>query len=75
VRNRAGAFRASAPAPAGHWLVTERRTNAAKQPMTALHERYVWRVNQAVASNRMDLVDELSQEYSEEALRLMLATA
>jgi hypothetical protein len=55
--------------------VTERRTNAAKQPMTALHERYVWQVNQAVASNRMDLVDELSQEYSEEALRLMLATA
>jgi hypothetical protein len=43
--------------------------------MTALHERYVWQVNQAVASDRMDLVEQLSQEYTEEALQLMLATA
>jgi hypothetical protein len=43
--------------------------------MTALHEDYVWQVNEAVAEDRMDLVHELNEQYIEEALRLILATA
>jgi hypothetical protein len=43
--------------------------------MTALHEEYVWQVNEAVAEGRMDLVQELNEQYVEEALRLILATA
>jgi hypothetical protein len=43
--------------------------------MTALHEQYVWQVNEAVAEDRMDLVHQLNDEYIEEALRLILATA
>jgi hypothetical protein len=43
--------------------------------MTALHEHYVWRVNEAVAEDRMNLVQQLNEEYIEEALRLILATA
>ncbi|MCW2575992.1 MAG: hypothetical protein JWR28_86 [Modestobacter sp.] len=43
--------------------------------MTALHESYVWQVNEAVAEDRMDLVQELTEQYVEEALRLILATA
>jgi hypothetical protein len=43
--------------------------------MKALHERYVWKVNQAVTADRMELVRELNEEYVEEALRLILATA
>jgi hypothetical protein len=42
--------------------------------ITALHESYVWQVNEAVAEDRMDLVRELNEEYIEEALRLILAT-
>jgi hypothetical protein len=43
--------------------------------MTALHEHYVWQVNEAVAEDRMNLVQQLNEEYIEEALRLILATA
>ena len=43
--------------------------------MQQLHEHYVRRVNAAVADDRMDLVRELNDEYVEEALRLILATA
>jgi hypothetical protein len=43
--------------------------------MTALHEHYVWQVNEAVAEDRMDLVDGLNEQYIEEALQLILATA
>jgi hypothetical protein len=43
--------------------------------MTALHEHYVRQVNEAVAEDRMDLVHALNEEYVEEALRLILATA
>ena len=43
--------------------------------MTALHQRYVWQVNAAVAEDRMDLVHELNAEFIEEALRLILASA
>ena len=46
-----------------------------QQLLTALHERYVWQVNEAVAEDRMDLVQQLSEEYAEEALRLVLAGA
>ena len=43
--------------------------------MTELHEHYVRQVNAAVAEDRMDLVQELSEEYLEEALRRLLATS
>jgi hypothetical protein len=46
-----------------------------RSAMTALHERYIWQVNEAVAEDRMDLVQGLNEEYIEEALRLILATA
>lgn len=36
-----------------------------------LHEAYVWKVNSAVAEGRMDLVWQLSDEYTDEALELM----
>lgn len=36
-----------------------------------LHEAYVWKVNQAVAEGRMDLVEQFSDEYTDEALDLM----
>jgi hypothetical protein len=43
--------------------------------MTDLHDHYVRRVNEAVAADRLDTVRELDEEYVEEALRLILATA
>ncbi len=43
--------------------------------MTDLHEHYVRRVHEAVAGDRVELVRELNEEYVEEALRLILATA
>ena len=43
--------------------------------MTDLREHYVRRVNQAVTADRPDAVRELNEEYVEEALRLILATA
>ncbi len=45
------------------------------QQMTTLHEKYIWQVNSAVAENRMDLVQRLNEEYVEEALRLIVASA
>ncbi|MFL6175581.1 MAG: hypothetical protein ACJ715_02935 [Ornithinibacter sp.] len=36
-----------------------------------LHEAYVWKVNAAVAEGRMDLVWELADEHTDEALQLM----
>ena len=36
-----------------------------------LHEAYVWKVNEAVAEGRMDLVWQFSDEYTDEALDLM----
>lgn len=38
-----------------------------------LHDAYVWKVNAAVAEDRMDLVREFADEYTDEALRLMAA--
>ena len=46
-----------------------------QKSMTALHDSYVWKVNEAVTENRMELVQELNEEYVKEALRLILATA
>jgi hypothetical protein len=43
--------------------------------LAALHDLYVERVNEAVAEDRMDLVDQLNDEYVEKALELMVATA
>lgn len=40
-----------------------------------LHETYIWAVNAAVADGRMDLVRELAEEYTDEALRLMTESA
>ena len=38
-----------------------------------LHDAYVWEVNAAVGEGRMDLVWQLADEYTDEALRLMSA--
>ncbi|WP_448639188.1 hypothetical protein [Geodermatophilus sp. URMC 63] len=43
--------------------------------LSELHEDYVERVNEAVAEDRMDLVQELHEEYVEAALQRILATA
>jgi len=43
--------------------------------LTALHEHYVRQVNSAVAEDRMDLVQELYEQYFEEALRRLLETS
>jgi hypothetical protein len=43
--------------------------------MTDLRDHYVRRVNEAVADDRTDLIRELNEDYVEEALRLILATA
>jgi hypothetical protein len=40
--------------------------------MTALKDLYIEEVNAAVAENRMDLVEELNEEYLDAALRLLL---
>jgi hypothetical protein len=36
-----------------------------------LHDEYVWKVNAAVAEGREDLVRRLSDEYVDEALRIL----
>ena len=36
-----------------------------------LHDAYVWKVNAAVAEDRMDLVWEFVEKYTDEALQLM----
>ena len=38
-----------------------------------LHEAYVWEVNAAVGEDRMDLVWQLADEYTDRALELMTA--
>ncbi len=43
--------------------------------LTELYEDYVERVNEAVAEDRMDLVQQLQEEYVEAALQRILATA
>ena len=36
-----------------------------------LHDAYVWKVNAAVAEDRMDLVWQFADEYTDEALQLL----
>ncbi|MCU1615221.1 MAG: hypothetical protein JWO98_2761 [Frankiales bacterium] len=43
--------------------------------MSALEELYVEQVNEAVAEGRMDLVEQLSDEYLDKALQLLLETS
>jgi hypothetical protein len=43
-----------------------------QSPMSALEELYVHEVNTAVAEGRMDLVEQLNEEYVDAALRLLL---
>lgn len=43
--------------------------------MTDLRDHYVTRVNEAVAADRLDAVRDLNEEYVEEALELILASA
>ena len=43
--------------------------------MSDLRDHYVRRANEAVAADRTELIRELDEEYVEEALRLILATA
>ena len=43
--------------------------------MTDLSDHYVQRVNAAVTEDRTDVIRELNEDYVEEALRLILATA
>ena len=38
-----------------------------------LHDAHIWKVNAAVAEDRMDLVWEFVDEYTDEALQLMTA--
>ena len=40
-------------------------------PLRELHDAYVWKVNAAVAEDRMDLVWQFADEYTDEALRLL----
>ena len=42
-------------------------------PLRELHDAYIWRVNAAVAEDRMDLVWEFVDEYTDESLQLMAA--
>jgi hypothetical protein len=51
--------------------VTEPVTEA--EQLARLHEFYVWQVNAAVGEGRMDLVEELANQYTEDALELMTA--
>ena len=40
-------------------------------PLRELHDAYVWKVNAAVAEDRMDLVWQFADEYTDEALQLL----
>jgi hypothetical protein len=52
-----------------------RDTGEVNPTMTDLRDHYVRRVNEAVADDSADLIRELNDDYVEEALRLILATA
>lgn len=41
--------------------------------LRALHDDCVWRVNEAVAEGRMDLIRLVSEEYLEQAVRILAA--
>ncbi len=52
-----------------------RDTGDVNTTMTEMHDHYVRRVDEAVAADRTDVIRELNEDYVEEALRLILATA
>jgi hypothetical protein len=52
-----------------------RDTGDVNPTMTDLRDHYVRRVNEAVADDRSDTIRELNDDYLEEALSLILATA
>ena len=57
-------------------VATLDREDGTVQPtMTDLRDHYVRRANEAVAADRVELIRELDEEYVEEALRLILASA
>lgn len=41
------------------------------QALSQLHDQYAWLVNSAIAENREDVALELSDEYADDALRLI----
>lgn len=47
-------------------------TSPVENALEALHDAYIERINAAVAEDRMDLVEELSDRYTDEALELLL---
>jgi hypothetical protein len=50
-------------------------TPTVQPTMTDRRDHYVRRANEAVAADRTGLIRELDEQYVEEALRLILATA
>jgi hypothetical protein len=46
---------------------------ADQQQLRELHDEYVWEVNAAVGEDRLDLVDHLTDDYLDRALRLLSA--
>ena len=54
---------------------SSRDTGDVNPTMTELRDHYVRRVNEAVADDRYDVIRELNEDYLEEALRRILATA
>ena len=54
---------------------SSRDTGDVNPTMTELRDHYVRRVNEAVADDRSDVIRELNDDYLEEALSLILATA
>jgi hypothetical protein len=65
--------RSAAVAPAR--APSSRDTGDVNPTMTELRDHYVRRVNEAVADDRSDVIRELNEDYLDEALRLILATA
>jgi hypothetical protein len=47
-------------------------TTPIEERLSLLHAHYAWRINAAVAADRMDLVEDLAGAYEDEALALML---
>jgi hypothetical protein len=48
-------------------------TTPIEERLSYLHAHYAWRINAALAADRMDLVEDLAGAYEDEALALMLA--
>jgi hypothetical protein len=55
--------------------VVQRKEITMPSTMSGLEELYVEQVNEAVAEGRMDLVEQLNDEYLDKALQLLLETS